>query len=84
MIGKRVADNFDGLLNAGEYTKWIDPQGNVNWMCCTPNGHHGNLGQHRVEEHEDGTISVTPSILVSLSTGPVWHGFLKRGVWEAC
>ena len=54
------------------------------WFCTTPNGLAGNLSAHQVEEHEDGTISVTPSILVtsgSKQADPSWHGFLKRGIW---
>jgi hypothetical protein len=39
-----------------------------------------------VVEHEDGTITVSPSILVSTSRDgkplEVWHGFLERGVWR--
>jgi len=41
------------------------------------------LANHVVEEHQDGTISATPSILV-------WdhvsrrHGYLARGIWTEC
>lgn len=39
---------------------------------------------HRIEEHEDGTITVAPSISLKLGDGrEVWHGFLQRGVWSA-
>lgn len=48
----------------------------------TPNGHIGGLANHEVIEHEDGTISVSPSILVSDGSGELYHGFLKRGVWN--
>lgn len=51
-------------------------------------------GRHEVEEHADGTISVLPSIKVEgwpLHGGdrapgePLlsWHGYIRRGVWEA-
>jgi hypothetical protein len=35
------------------------------------------------EEHEDGTITVTPSIQQHEIEGhaEAWHGFLQRGVW---
>lgn len=57
--------------------------GEWTWMCNTPNGHLGDLGQHDVDEHEDGTITVSPSILVTLvGTGEGWHGFLERGVFR--
>lgn len=53
------------------------------WRGAAPNGLLVNLKAHEVEEHEDGTISVKPSILVSLGEdGLTWHGFLKRGVWS--
>lgn len=57
---------------------WTKPY----WMCCSPNGHIGNLERHDVVEHEDGTITVSPSILISDGRGPLWHGFLRRGEWS--
>jgi hypothetical protein len=33
-----------------------------------------------ITEHEDKTITVTPSIWFNSPTG--WHGFLERGVWR--
>lgn len=57
------------------------------WCAVTPNGLHGDLSAHEVEEHEDGTITVSPSILVSRRTyqnrdDAEWHGYLRRGVWS--
>jgi hypothetical protein len=53
------------------------------WMVRTPNGHLGNLGNHDVTEHEDGTITVSPSIVVSNpQEGELYHGFLREGVWS--
>ena len=49
----------------------------------------GNLIQHTVREHEDGTISVLPgdgssnSILVR-RRNESWHGYIRRGVFEPC
>jgi hypothetical protein len=60
------------------------------WYCVTPDRNDnddpmlGNLSRHTVTEHEDGTISVSPSILMGgqgTTTAP-WHGFLERGVWR--
>ena len=85
MQGKRVElipqpGGFQ-LLNPGEYGKWTDGT----WSACTPNGHGANLSHHDVVEHEDGTITVTPSILVSNNKdGALWHGYLTRGVWREC
>lgn len=64
--------------------------GDGRWYAKTPNGHLGNLSQHDVTEHEDGTITVSPSILVTLRDTErrqdveLWHGYLERGVWRAC
>ncbi len=67
--------------------KWTDEPGEFYksdgvWYCTTPNGHLANLANHAITEHEDGTISVAPSIKVSNHTGELWHGFLERGVWR--
>ena len=56
--------------------------GDRTWMVRTPNGHLGNLGTHDVTENEDGTITVSPSILVSDNTGELYHGFLVAGEWS--
>lgn len=54
------------------------------WVCCSPNGHGGSLANHDITEHEDGTITVSPSILIRDSKGnELWHGFLERGVWRS-
>ena len=45
----------------------------------------GGLGLHEVVEHEDGSITVSPSILIRTTENgkpkEVYHGFLKHGVW---
>lgn len=87
MIGRRVElipqqGGFQ-LLQPGEYGRWSDGT----WYAETPNGHGANLGSHQVTEHEDGTITVLPSIGVSKAAGGapwLWHGFLERGVWREC
>lgn len=84
MVGKRVSlipqEGGFQLLNPGEYGCWT----NGEWYAETPNGHAANLSAHQVTEHDDDTITVSPSILVSDGKGPVWHGFLERGVWREC
>lgn len=55
------------------------------WFCTTPNGMLGNLSGHQVTEHEDGTITVSPSILTqSQHEDKTWHGYLEKGVWREC
>jgi hypothetical protein len=41
------------------------------------------LANHDVVEHEDGSISATPSIKVS-DYRVTRHGYLTRGVWTEC
>lgn len=71
------------LLKPGEYMK-----GAANWWARTPinaafpKGACADLSRHEVIEHEDGTITVSPSILVT--GGGQWHGFLERGIWREC
>lgn len=83
MIGKRV-EWTSQLMQPGEYSKLPDGT----WYGCTPNGHTGNLSAHDVVEHEDGTITVSPSIAVSMRQDgkdvELWHGYLERGVWRSC
>ncbi len=54
------------------------------WQVCSPTGDHGSLSPaiHQVIEHEDGTITVSPSIDFRRTDHPDrYHGWLKRGEW---
>lgn len=47
----------------------------------------GNLRAHTVVEHEDGTITVTPSILTTYHGADgrhQVHGYLTKGIWRDC
>lgn len=83
MQGKRHDPvDTNGLLEPGEYGKFEGV-----WYCRAPHDTDdlwltGNLSNHQVVEHEDGTITVSPSILISHWTGASWHGYLERGVWR--
>lgn len=86
MKGNRTESPFDaggGLI--GEWPKpgdyYFYPE--VGWCGVTPDGQQAGLRGHEVTEHEDGTISVSPSILVSSPGKPAWHGYLERGVWRS-
>ncbi len=46
------------------------------WLVRPPGAHTGALDGHAVTEHEDGTITVSPSI-----DGEGFHGHLINGVW---
>jgi hypothetical protein len=86
MQGKRI-EKWDGsLLKEGEYAK--SPDGV--WYCSAPGCHMGNLKSHTVTEHDDGTITVSPSILITQVRGDtgerkeLFHGYLERGIWRSC
>lgn len=64
----------------GDY--WFSPQTGV-WMVYCPKGGIGSVAKHTVVEHEDKTITVSPSILLTYgSNGESWHGYLERGIWR--
>lgn len=78
-------------LQSGDYGRDLDglwycvPPGKepFSWMGCLGDG----TTHHKVTEHEDGTITVTPSILIHsprTGKGEKWHGYLERGVWREC
>lgn len=77
MQGTRLPDGFDTTIPAlqalgyehtpkGSY--WKDRDGT--WSVFTPNGRLGSIAKHTVIEHEDGTITVSPSILVYPTEAP--------------
>lgn len=84
MIGRRVYEDADGHLNLlpGDYCYW---QRGKMWIGQCPAGASCNLSRHNVQEHEDGTITVKPSIRISGDQGiELWHGWLEKGVWRSC
>jgi hypothetical protein len=79
--GRRAEAGDSGLPvdhRPGDY--WRTDHG---WYALLPNGLLANLNAHAVEEHPDGTITVSPSILTG-NGGRQWHGFLRAGVFEEC
>lgn len=70
------------ILAPGEYMLVKDDQ--PFWVAAAPNGWNCNLRAHDVTEHEDGTITVSPSILITRREGETWHGYLEHGVWREC
>jgi len=83
--GRRIYDTDQ--FAPGDYGKH---PANGEWYARTPTGHLGNLSQHEVTEHEDGTITVRPSILITMRDTErrqdfeLWHGYLDRGHWRSC
>jgi hypothetical protein len=78
MQGKRVYTDHPIVFLPGEYGIMYG-----RWYACTPEGRLGDLSNHEVTEHDDGTITVSPSILVSGGGEQGnWHGYLERGIWR--
>ena len=65
-------------------TEWM--RMGTSWVARTPpnrtypNGAIADLSNHEVTANDDGTITVSPSILVT-GIGK-WHGYLINGVWS--
>ena len=84
MKGRRIyPDKDDGLtFHPGDYGK--DSTGD--WFCLPPGKDPalGSLEHHTVTEHEDGTITVSPSILITADRDGdfKWHGYLEKGIWR--
>lgn len=78
---RREPEGADLILAEGEYGK--HPR-DGKWYARPPGAHMGCLSNHQVTEHEDGTITVSPSILIQYEQGGpmVWHGYLERGEWR--
>ncbi len=93
-----VETSLDGI-EPGDYWKHKDGT----WGCAIPNPKIpeykseyfilpvcGSLKNHTVFENEDGTITVSPSILNSTNWGPdkiyheIFHGYLENGIWRDC
>jgi len=81
MKGTRVYLNEDNelLLKEGEYGQGISGV----WLCRPFKFYTGSLLRHDIIEHEDGTITVSPSILIQYSNER-WHGYLIKGIWTEC
>lgn len=102
MSGRRLPDSVDGhfpSLEPGDYVQivggvWYDEKqkqhpGVPIWIVRAPNGQVCSLNEkHGFTLHEDGTLTVTPSIkITTLGRGEgdeLWHGYLERGVWRTC
>lgn len=85
MQGKRIypTGKNDFPNNPGEYMKGE----NGRWELCLPTGIHAAINDKawKIVEHEDGTITVSPSILTTCGDSNYnWHGYLEKGVWRSC
>jgi hypothetical protein len=57
---------------------------NKGWMLYLPGCGIGTLSKHEITEHDDGMISVRPSILMKGHNDTVRHGYLTYGEWVEC
>lgn len=86
-----IVDSEWTTAKAGDYGKMTHDTGWY-WYCAVPDSDPanddgfmmGDLTNHTVTEHEDGTLTVSPSILIGGqgSRKHPWHGYLERGVWR--
>lgn len=91
MKGRRItSDEASNLRNVKPGDYWRDPSGVWYAACPAPVDEDGLvtalalLVGHRVTEHEDGTITVTPSIVVrGWDQAQEYHGWLERGEWRS-
>ncbi len=84
--GRRVYPNKDGHIILFEGGYGYDKDRKV-WLVRPPGGRLGSLEKHTVVEHDDGTITVSPSILITYpifdEKDEVWHGYLEKGIWRS-
>ncbi len=86
MNGRRIYPKENegiAILQPGDYMKAPD-----GFIVKTPNGLAASIRNHKVIEHENGTITVSPSILITGCNYPhskeqlTYHGFLEMGIWR--
>lgn len=85
--GQRLPDGSDWSSTTPNGAYWKSCH-DMKWDALTPNGLLANLRGHEVVEHDDGTITVSPSIEVNRGRANphvgYFHGFIERGVWREC
>ncbi len=89
--GSRRPDGTEAHeLLPGEYAKIVPKEGVPyehfhGWFVFPPSARYAGWIRspevHAVVEYEDGTITVTPSIMMQWGDGAHWHGYLTRGGW---
>lgn len=81
MQGRRLPDDHFGYdVEPGDYWLPKDRPGEV-WFR-DPFGSIGRTSSHAVEVHEDGSVTVKPSIAPRPDDPPgSFHGWLTKGVW---
>ncbi len=83
MQGRRLSDETSPAdMEPGDYLLRGE-----RWFVRLPSGygpvsldHSANGGAWSITEHDDGTITASPSIF---DAPDGWHGYLERGVWRS-
>ena len=80
--GRRVYADSEGRLRLAEGDYGQEKDGT--WSVRPPGEHAGGIPDHTVTEHDDGTITVEPSIVLERGDRrrSSFHGYLERGVWR--
>lgn len=78
-MSRRYPDE-EGVLYLAEGDYGRDTDGT--WFVRPPGSHMGPLTEHEIVEHEDDTITVSPSIRSDWGELSYWHGLLRRGEWH--
>lgn len=76
-----IGELYSDESRPGDYVVITKEDGEPTVYIRDPNGTIGRCGDHKVEVHEDGTVTVDPSILDTSPGG--WHGYLQRGIWRS-
>jgi hypothetical protein len=74
-------------LNAFDDSRMCYWKGELGWELYIPRCGAGLLKNHTVAEHDNGTITVTPSIKMwghNQGKKIMRHGYLIRGAWNPC
>lgn len=82
MQGARMPDCTYGdehTWPAGAYGRITHEHFGTQWYVRDPRGNWGRITTHTVEEHPDGTITVSPSLVMPYGG---FHGWLRAGVWS--
>ena len=84
LVGRKLEGNVEYEdARPGDYWKPVYEHRQPNeWWFRDPFGVIGRIVTHSVVEHEDGTITVSPSILRTGGGGSEFHGWLKKGIWS--
>lgn len=82
-VGKRTADGVMPIA-AGEYGRMAHPEGWRWWVKPPSYGFPAASlsDEHSVHEHANGAITVVGLMVLRLTDGREWRGYLVDGEWN--